>query len=127
MPSGDQESYACNNEMFGREPDHHERIRQLNDRFRKSFRGGRVMLTCGVQALGNDALRHVLAAVQQHDQFGTDNDPYNEHDFGSCTWGCHRFFWKIDYYDARLEFGSPDPSDPNVTSRVLTIMLASEY
>lgn len=85
------------------------------------------MLTCGVEALGNEALREILAAVQQHDRFDGDNDPYNEHDFGSCTWACHTVFWKIDYYDRTLEFGSPDPADPHVTCRVLTIMLASEY
>ena len=36
-------------------------------------------------------------------------------------------FWKIDYHDERCEFGSEDPSDPTRTTRVLTLMLSSEY
>jgi len=35
--------------------------------------------------------------------------------------------FKIDYYDRSLHAHSPDASDADVTSRVLTIMLASEY
>jgi hypothetical protein len=56
-----------------------------------------------------------------------DNDPYSEHDFGSFEIEGDKFFWKIDCYDKTLEFGSPDPTDPSVTTRLLTIMLASEY
>ena len=50
-----------------------------------------------------------------------------EHDFGSFTVGEEQLFWKIDYYDLSLEFGSNDPADPSQTKRVLTIMLAEEY
>ena len=36
-------------------------------------------------------------------------------------------FFKIDYYDRALSGHSPDPADPAVTQRVITIMLATEY
>ena len=36
-------------------------------------------------------------------------------------------FRKIDYYDRATEAGSPDPADPAVTTRVLTLMRADEY
>ena len=69
----------------------------------------------------------ILTAVREFGVFTPDNDPHGEHDFGAVEVAGHRCFWKIDYYDLALEFGSEHPEDPAVTTRVLTIMLVDEY
>ena len=102
-------------------------IRDLNDLFRKTFIGGKVMMTQGIQALGDYDVALILLGIQQFDKFTYDNDPYGEHDFGSFKHNGEKVFFKIDYYDKAMEFGSPDPSDAAVTTRVMTVMLASEY
>ena len=104
-----------------------ERIRALNDAFRRTFVGGMVMITAGVEAMPVDQRRSLLQKVRAFDAFTDDNDPHGEHDFGAIDEGGVRCFWKIDYYDRKTEFGSPDPTDPAVTTRVLTIMRADEY
>ena len=104
-----------------------ETIRRLNDRFRRTFEGGRVVMTAGVQALGLTRLRDLLNQVRTFDSFDECNDPYGEHDFGAFVDEGDKFFFKIDYYDRQLEFGSDDPADPERTTRVLTLMLAGEY
>jgi hypothetical protein len=53
--------------------------------------------------------------------------PYEEHDFGSFEADGQRIFFKIDYFHKALSHHSPDPCDPSVTERVITIMLAEEY
>ena len=65
--------------------------------------------------------------MSQFSEFTPDNDPHGEHDFGSFTLVGREFFWKIDYHDRDMIHGSQDPADPEKTTRVLTIMLASEY
>jgi len=104
-----------------------EKIRALNDAFRTTMTGGRVMLTAGVDALPSDVKAMVIRRVATFSDFNADNDPYAEHDFGSFTLAGRKFFFKIDAYDANMEFGSEDPADPAKTIRVLTIMFASEY
>lgn len=104
-----------------------EAIRDKNDAFRKSFSGGRVLLTPGVTNLSADHQQTVKSAVQAFGDFSPDNDPYGEHDFGAVSLEDAVFFWKIDYYDVDLQFGSSDPTDDDVTCRVLTVMRADEY
>ena len=104
-----------------------DRISVLNDAFRRSFSGGKVVLSAGFAALPSVARAALLAAVRGFDQFDADNDPQGEHDFGMVKLAGYRCCWKIDCYDLRLRFASADPADPAVTSRVLTVMLAEEY
>ena len=103
------------------------RIRAFNDALRLTFQGGRVLATSGVSALGPEVVTAVLDRVRTFTDFTEDNDPNNEHDFGAFEIGGNRFFFKIDHYGPTMDGGSEDPSDPKKTTRVLTIMLASEY
>ncbi len=108
-------------------PDSTHRIQVLNDNFRSTFVGGRVVMTAGVDALPSDTKACVLLAVRSFSNFTKDNDPHHEHDFGSIELEGETYFWKIDYYDPDIRFGSESPEDPTVTTRVLTIMRADEY
>ena len=103
------------------------KIRSLNDRLRIHGHGGMWMVTEGITSLPPDQTKAVLKSVQTFSDFNPDNDPYGEHDFGAFTVAKQKYFFKISYYDNSLEYGSPDPSDPAVTTRVLTLMFASEY
>lgn len=102
-----------------------ERIRELNDQARRTLTGCRVLITPGVMAL--NATDMILAMVRRYTAFTPDNDPYAEHDFGSFRYADETIFWKFDYYDLDLTMHSPEPADPDVTARVLTILLGSEY
>lgn len=103
------------------------RIRDLNDNFRSTFSGGKVVVTSAFDTLEETAKTAIFQKIQNFDNFTEDNDPYGEHDFGAVDFKGDKFFWKIDYYDLNCQHGSEDPSDPKQTSRVLTIMLAGEY
>ena len=103
------------------------RIRALNDELRRRLIGGMAVLTPGVAALGQEAVARIIKTIEVYDDFCHANDPHEEHDFGAFDADGNRIFFKIDYFDETLTVHSPDPSDPAVTKRVITIMLAEEY
>jgi DNA-directed RNA polymerase subunit RPC12/RpoP len=103
------------------------RIKVLNDNFRRTFTGGQVYLTTGVAALEARKKAQVLEAVRKFSLFDEGNDPHGEHDFASIEVDGENYFFKIDYYDTDIRYLSDDPSDPSCTKRIMTIMLASEY
>jgi hypothetical protein len=103
------------------------RIRALNDEMRQRLIGGMAVMTPGIAALGPEAVARIVKTIEVYDDFCHANDPHEEHDFGAFDAAGKRIFFKIDYYDETLTVHSPDPSDPNVTKRVITIMLAEEY
>jgi hypothetical protein len=102
-------------------------IRRLNDNLRRTGTGGRTVLTRAVSGLPTDELATVVRAVAAFDDFKEQNDPYGEHDCAIVEAATHSILWKIDYYNDDLDRHSDDPADPNITCRVLTIMLAGEY
>jgi hypothetical protein len=102
-------------------------IRDLNDRLRAKGDGGRTVLSRGIAALPPDDLVSVLRGVAAFSAFNQANDPSGEHDCAIFEASAHRILWKVDYYDLDLKHLSEDPADPELTRRVLTIMLAEEY
>jgi hypothetical protein len=104
-----------------------QRIRALNDDLRQHLIGGGAVMTPGVAALGQEAVERIVKTIAVFDAFCHANDPHEEHDFGSFEAEGETIFFKIDYYDRSLNHHSPDPADPSVTERVITIMLADEY
>lgn len=69
-------------------------------------------------------LQHTISTFNN---FNEDNDPYGEHDFINFTFQGHKVIGKFSYYDENLEYGSEDPEDLTKTTRVFSIMLASDY
>lgn len=108
-------------------PTQPDRIRALNDKFRQTITDNLAVMTPGIATLGQTAVDRIVKTITVFDDFCHANDPYEEHDFGSFDADGQTIFFKIDYYDQNLTGHSPDPSDPSVTQRVMTIMLATEY
>ena len=99
------------------------KIAALNDAARSN--AVNYMATGGIIALDESVISEIFVGVQNFADFNEDNDPYGEHDFGSFEVKGHKVFWKIDYYDQQLKYGT-EPLDPDCR-RVVTIMLAEEY
>lgn len=102
-------------------------IATLNNKFRKSLIGGEVLLSAGIAAMSSEDKANIVSLVQNFDNFTPDNDPYGEHDFGSFDYKGEKILWKIDYYDLNHKYMSEDPSNPDITNRILTIMKVFEW
>jgi len=102
------------------------RIRALNDELRQRLIGGMAVMTPGIAALGQEAVARIVRTIEVYDDFCHANDPHEEHDFSAFDADGRRVFFKIDYYDSSLTVHSLDPSDPNVTKPVITIMLSEK-
>lgn len=102
-------------------------IATLNDNFRKTFIGGEVLLSAGIAAMSSEDKANIISMVQNFNDFTPSNDVYGEHDFLSIDYKGNKIFAKIDYYDLNYEFMSENPANPDITNRVLTILLSCEY
>ncbi len=120
------------------------RIARLNDMARQAMGiACTAVATVGFRSLPESDQSRVRELIETFDAFDDDNDPHGERNFGTIyqlddgRWTTERprvrddererVFWKLDYYDRELQFGSEDAANPAVTRRVLTIMLADEY
>jgi hypothetical protein len=120
------------------------RIARLNDVARRAMGVAcTAVATAGFRSLSAFDQSRVRELIETYDAFDEGNDPHGERDFG-CVYQLgdgqwtterprvrdderERVFWKLDYYDRDLQFGSEDAANAAVTRRVLTIMLSDEY
>ena len=121
-----------------------DRIARLNDMARKAMGiACTAVATVGFRSLPASDQSRVRELIETFDAFDEDNDPHGERDFGTIyqlgdgRWTTERprvrddererVFWKLDYYDRDIRFGSEDAANPAISRRVLTIMLSDEY
>ncbi len=94
-----------------------EKIRELNDTFRKNILNGDLgtpVLSAEVSDLGDRDKLVIVAKVYAFNDFNEGNDPYGEHDFGKVEFKGQSYFLKIDYYDKAMECHSPDKSRKDI-------------
>ena len=110
-----------------------KKVAELNDAlrdtiFKPNSTKDKIVFSEGVINLSAQQQLYILNRVKNFSNFNEDNNPFGERDFGAFdNEEDIRIFWKIDYYDNNMEFHSEDKSDPKKTTRLLTIMKASEY
>jgi len=109
-----------------------QKIRELNDAFRQGCQSVtcQIVITRSIADLleeSETAPENLMHMVRNYDNFTEKNDSHDEHHSGSFELAGYPCFWKIDYYDPTLRWGSENGADISKTRRVLTVMLADEF
>ena len=112
--------------------DRSETIALLNDRARIGLdRAARITFTrnclatfCDPDTIGIAVIQSQLLAAFRDCAFSDDSP---ERDFAVIEFRGRKVWLKIDYYDRELCYGSDDPADASVTTRVVTILLPEDY
>jgi hypothetical protein len=95
---------------------------ELNDQLRVTFKGGRVQMTRGVYDLDAQLRGRALYVMSRYDKF----DDGSEHDWGVFIFAGYSFEWRIEYRGKDGTGVSPDPADPGMTFRILTLYVAED-
>jgi hypothetical protein len=131
----DRRSNVTNKSLFASDAERTVETACLNDLARTAPKTVHAtwLATSGVAALiaeaadGADRGVELIARLGGFTDFDEGDDPDGERDFGAFDlWG-EQLFWKIDYYHPDRDEHSPVKWSTELTRRVLTIMLASEY
>ena len=108
-----------------------QKIAHLNDMFRKNLPFyslmGQVVTTSSISLLPQNDKNRIYKRVMEYKDFNEKVDPHGERDFGTFKQNADTIFWKIDYYDKNMKYGSENPADTKTTKRILTIMYDYEY
>lgn len=99
-----------------------DKIIELNDQLRTTFKGGRVQMTPGAYDLDARLRGRAIVAMSRYNKFTDDS----EHEYGVFIFAGYSFEWHIEYRDKDGTGVSLDPTDPETTFRVLTLYAADD-
>lgn len=100
------------------------RIRQLNDDFRRTGKGGRIQFTPEVAELDPHVRGRALSYLIHFSSFSDMLE--DEHDSGVFRFAGYSWVWAIGYRKKDGTGVSEDPSDPDKTLRVLTLHINAD-
>ncbi|MBW4961560.1 DUF3768 domain-containing protein [Sulfitobacter sp. CW3] len=102
-----------------------QKNRTLNDHFRKTTKGGIVSISWGIHMLGRaevDSIMKKLGGVEGDRSCGAGS----EHDNGEISVSNRNIYWEINCYNKEFDDMSVDSTNPDQTTRFMTLFLDSE-
>lgn len=103
-----------------------QKNRTLNDHFRKTAKGGIVSISWGIHMLGRaevDTIMKKLGGIEGDRSCGADS----EHDNGEITVSTRSIYWEINCYNKEFDDTSVDSTNPDQTTRLITLILGTEF